>query len=62
LALRKVYKLIAPIYYYMYTDAPDVQIGTYSDLWQKDRYRVELAALLENSNLFNFNDLCKLSE
>ena len=46
LALRKVYKPIAPIYYYMYTDAPDVQIGTYSDLWQKDRYRVELAAQL----------------
>ena len=46
LALRKVYKPIAPIYYYMYTDAPDVQIGTYLDLWQKDRYRVELAAQL----------------
>ena len=46
LALRKVYKPIAPIYYHMYTDAPDVQIGTYSDLWQKDRYRVELAAQL----------------
>lgn len=42
LALRKVYKPIAPIYYYMYTDAPDVQIGTYSDLWRKERYRVEL--------------------
>lgn len=46
LALRKVYKPCAPIYYYMYTNAPDVQIGTYSDLWQKDRYRVELAAQL----------------
>ena len=46
LALRKFYKPIAPIYYCMYTDAPDVQIGTYSDLWQKDRYRVELAAQL----------------
>jgi len=46
LALRKVYKPIAPIYYYMYTDAPDVQIGTYSDLWRKGRYRVELTAEL----------------
>lgn len=46
LALRKVYKPTAPIYYCMYTAAPDAQIGTYSDLWQKDRYRVELAAQL----------------
>jgi len=46
LALRKVYKPIAPISYYMYTDAPDVQIGTYSDLWRQGRYRVELTAEL----------------
>jgi len=46
LALRKVYKPIASIYYYMYTDAPDVQIGTYSDLWRQGRYRVELTAEL----------------
>jgi len=30
----------------MYTAAPDVQIGTYSDLWRKERYRVELTAEL----------------
>lgn len=46
LALRKLYKPTAPIYYCMYVATPDVQIGTYLDLWQKDRYHVELAAQL----------------
>ncbi len=28
----------------MYAEGQDVEVGTYPDLWQKDRYRVELAA------------------
>lgn len=30
----------------MYAEGQDVKVGTYPDLWQKDRYRVELAAEL----------------
>lgn len=30
----------------MYATDEDVQVGTYADLWQKGRYRVELAAEL----------------
>lgn len=44
LKLRNVYKSVAPIYHCMYTAAPDIQVGTYPDLWQKGRYRVELTA------------------
>jgi len=30
----------------MYATAPDIQIGTYPDLWKQGRYRIELAAQL----------------
>lgn len=30
----------------MYATAPDIQIGTYPDLWKQGRYRVELATQL----------------
>jgi hypothetical protein len=30
----------------MYAAAPDIQIGTYADLWQKGRYRVDLTVEL----------------
>lgn len=34
----------------MYATTPDVQVGTYPDLWRKGRYRVELTAGLRNGH------------